>query len=87
MSLRISRELVIHRLEQAKRELEDAKLLYNNKSYLSANNRAYYSIFHAIRAVLALEPVDFKKHKDVIAYFNKNYVSTEKFPKMIGKKI
>lgn len=38
MSPRISRELVIHRLEQAKRELEDAKLLYNNKSYLSANN-------------------------------------------------
>ena len=87
MNYRISKELVMHRLGQSKNELLDAKLLYNNKSYLSANNRAYYSIFHAIRAVLALEPVDFKKHKDVLSYFNKNYVSTEIFPKTIGKRI
>lgn len=87
MSPKISMELVMHRLEQAKTELEDAKLLYNNNSYLSANNRAYYSIFHAIRAVLALEPIDFKRHKDVMAYFNKNYVNTEIFPRTIGKRI
>lgn len=87
MSPKISKELVFHRIEQSKRELADAKLLYDNQSYLSANNRAYYSIFHAIRAVLALEPTDFKKHKDVIAYFNKNYVNEGIFPKTIGRKI
>ena len=31
-------------------------------------------LFHSIKAVLSLEPIDFKRHKDVIAYFNKNYV-------------
>lgn len=87
MSPKISKELSKHRLEQAKEELEDAKLLYNNKRYKSANNRAYYSIFHSIRAVLALEGIDFKRHKDVQAYFNKNYVSTEIFPKKMGHKI
>lgn len=87
MKSRISRELVMHRLEQAKNELADAKLLYRNKSYLSANNRAYYSIFHTIRAVLALESIDFKRHKDVIAYFNKNYINTEIFPRKMGKRI
>lgn len=87
MSEKYSKELVLHRLEQSRNELNDAKLLYNNGSYLSANNRAYYSIFHAIRAVLAIEPIDFKKHKDVLAYFNRNYISTEKFPKKIGKRI
>ena len=87
MSPKISKELVTHRIEQAKNELCDAKLLYHNKSYLSANNRAYYSIFHAIRAVLALEPIDFKKHKDVLAYFNKKYVNTEIFPRTMGKRI
>ena len=87
MNSKMSKELVLHRLEQSKVDLADAKLLYNNKSFLSANNRAYYSIFHAIRAVLALEPIDFKKHKDVIAYFNKNYVNTEIFPRTIGKRI
>jgi len=30
-----------------------------NEDYASANNRAYYSIFHAMRAVLALEQKDF----------------------------
>lgn len=69
MNAKISKELVMHRIEQSKRDLADAKLLYNNKSYLSANNRAYYSIFHAIRAVLALEPIDLKKHKDVTLIF------------------
>ena len=80
-------DLAKYRLEQSKENLEEAETLFKINKYKGASNRAYYSIFHAIRAVLALEPVDFKKHKDVIAYFNKNYVSTEKFPKMIGKKI
>lgn len=61
--------------------------MYRNKSYLSANNRAYYSIFHTIRAVLVLEAIDFKRHKDVIAYFNKNYINTEIFPRKMGKRI
>jgi len=87
VSPKISKDLVQHRLEQAKRELKDAKLLYNDDSYLSANNRAYYAIFHSIRAVLALEPIDFKKHKDVVAYFNKNYVNPEIFPRTLGKRI
>ncbi len=87
MSPKISKELANHRLVQAKDELQDAKFLFNIKSYKSANNRAYYAIFHAIKAVLALEPIDFKKHKDVQAYFNKNYINTEIFPKNMGRKI
>ena len=87
MSPKISKELVLHRLEQAKEELGAGKLLYESKYYKSANNRAYYSIFHSMKAVLALEPIDFKRHKDVLAYFNKKYISTEIFPKSIGRKI
>ena len=87
MSPKISKELVNHRLEQAKEDLKASKAVYNLSLYKSSNNRAYYSIFHSIRSILALEPIDFKKHKDVVAYFNKNYVHTEIFPKSIGKKI
>ncbi|MCI8961557.1 MAG: HEPN domain-containing protein [Clostridia bacterium] len=87
MSPKVSKELSKHRLEQAKEDLEASKILYDEKFYKSANNRAYYSIFHSIKAVLALEPIDFKRHKDVTAYFNKNYVHTEIFPKKIGHKI
>lgn len=76
-----------YRLERAKEDLADAELCYKNRRYLSANNRAYYSIFHAIRSVLAIERVDFKRHKDVITYFNQHYLKTEKFPKQISRKI
>lgn len=87
MSPKISKELSLHRIEQAKEDLLAAKLLYDSELYKSANNRAYYSIFHSIKAVFALEPIDFKRHKDVTAYFNKNYVNTEIFPKTMGKRI
>ena len=40
-----------------------------------------------MKAILALEPTDFKKHKDVISYFNKNYINKEIFPKEFGHKI
>lgn len=87
MSPKISKSLALHRLEQAKEDLTSAKLNYEHNLYKSANNRAYYAIFHSMRAILALEGVDFKKHKDVQAYFNKNYVNTELFPKTMGRKI
>lgn len=87
MSPKISIELSVHRLEQAKENLKASKILYNEKLYKSANSRAYYSIFYSIRSILALEPIDFKRHKDVIAYFNKNYIHSEIFPREIGRKI
>ena len=87
MVQKISKELAKHRLEQAKEDLEAGKLLYDKNFYKSANNRAYYSIFHSIKAVLALEPIDFKRHKDVLAYFNKNYINKEIFLFIMGRKI
>ena len=81
------RDLVLYRLETAKNDLKSARALFAMEDYRGANNRAYYSCFHAIDAVLAKEPVAFKKHKDTLSYFNKNYVHTEIFPRDIGRKI
>ncbi len=80
--------LARYRLNKSKETLNTAEIIFKEvKDYTSANNRAYYAIFYAIRAVLALEQIDFKRHKDVIAYFNKNYISKDIFPKNIGRKI
>ena len=79
---------VKYRLNKAKETLETARNIFKEgKDFTSANNRAYYAIFYAIRAVLALDKIDFKRHKDVIAYFNKQYINTEIFPRTIGRKI
>ena len=84
---KISINLVRIRLEQAEENLIDAKYLFEKDSYKGANNRAYYSIFHTMKAVLAIEPIDFKRHKDVIAYFNQNYINKEIFPRELGHEI
>ena len=76
-----------YKFEQAEDDLETAKILLAAGKYKAANNRAYYSCFHAVDAVLAKEPIAFKKHKDTLSYFNKNYIHTEIFPRNIGRKI
>lgn len=73
------KDLVSYRIETAKSDLKSAKILLNAGEYKGANNRAYYAIFHAINAVHALDGRAFKRHKDAIANFNKDYVKTEIF--------
>jgi uncharacterized protein (UPF0332 family) len=67
------------RLQSANEDYIIAKSLLNDGHYKAANNRAYYSVFHAIRAVLALESKDFKRHAQVIGYFNKEYIHAGHF--------
>ena len=55
MEKKTSNDLANYRLERAKLDLADAELLFQENSLLSANNRAYYAIFHAINAVHALD--------------------------------
>lgn len=80
-------DLAKHRLNIAREDLNAAYTLVGAGSFRGANNRAYYAIYHAISAVLATEGVAFKRHKDVLGYFNKSYVATEIFPKELGRKI
>lgn len=80
-------DLAMHRLKVAKEDLETAKDDFLKNHFRAANNRAYYSVYHSITAVLALEEVAFKRHKDTLAYFNKEYVKTEKFSRQLGRQI
>ena len=80
-------DLVKYRIETAKSDLNSANILLEAQEYRGANNRAYYAIYHAISAVHALAGNAYKKHKDALANFNKNYVKTEIFPREIGRKI
>lgn len=67
------------RLQNASEDYRIAKSLLKDGHYKAANNRAYYSMFHGIRAVLALESKDFKRHAQLIGYFNKEYIHTGQF--------
>jgi uncharacterized protein (UPF0332 family) len=68
------------RLMQARECLQSAELEIAAKIYRSAANRSYYSIFHAMRALLALDEFDSKKHSGIIAAFRQRYIRTKIFP-------
>lgn len=80
-------DLVHYRIETAKSDLQSAKILLKEREYRGANNRAYYAIYHAILSVQALDGKSYKRHKDTLANFNKDYVRTEIFPKTFGRRI
>ena len=75
------KELSKYRFETSLENLEDAKLMFENGRYKNALNRAYYSIFHAIRSVNTLKGFDSSKHSGVIAFFNQSYVKEGVFDK------
>jgi len=70
------RELAQYRLDKAQSELDDARALFARDSYRGSNNRAYYAIFDGLRALLALEGVDYRKHSGVISHFQARYIKT-----------
>ena len=82
-------ELSKWRLEKAKKSLAESQNGILNESYEVAANRSYYAVFHAIRSLLALEGIDFKKHSAVISHFRQHYIKTkvfdEEFSDIIGR--
>ncbi|MCI9339412.1 MAG: HEPN domain-containing protein [Dorea sp.] len=80
-------DLSKYRFDCCYEALEDAKIMYEAGRYKNALNRAYYSIFHGMRAVNVLNGFDSSKHSGVIAHFNQNYVKEGIFPKETSKMI
>jgi uncharacterized protein (UPF0332 family) len=64
------------RIKSAKENLTDAELALKANRYKNTANRAYYCIFHAMRALLISEGYDSKKHSGIISEFRKRYIKT-----------
>lgn len=69
-------ELSKRRLEIAHERLTTAKAMLELGDYKASANRLYYAIFSAMRAVLALDGFDSKKHSGIIARFRQSYIKT-----------
>ena len=80
-------ELSKYRYSLAEETCRNATMCFENGFYRDCINRSYYAVFYGGRAVLALESTDFKRHKDVVAYFNKEFVATGKFPGEMGRRL
>lgn len=80
-------ELSKYRIQEAQNSLKVAEHCLKEGWYKDSINRSYYAAFYAIKAVLALGTIDFKRHKDVVAYFNKEYVASNIFPRELGRRL
>ena len=63
-------------LEQARRSLEAAKVLYDTGYYGFAASRAYYAMFYVAEALLLSKGLSFSKHAAVQSEFGKVFVKT-----------
>lgn len=64
---------------QFKRALEMLNIvpdLIELGAYNTAINRAYYAVFHSMKAIEVFDEYDSKKHSGVISFFRKNYIKT-----------
>lgn len=77
--------LVKYRLERANESIKAAHLLFENRLFIPAMNRIYYSMFYSVQALLVLDEKAFSKHGQVKGHFNKEYIKSGIFPKEFGK--
>ena len=84
-NLQSNEDVSKYRLARARESLDVAKVLLQKDKFSDAASNSYFCIFHAIRSVLALEGVDFKKHSAVLSYFRQHYIKTDIFDLKLSK--
>lgn len=68
--------LARHRFERAEGTLNEASDELSRKNFRLAVNRAYYSVFYAMRSLLATVDKDSSKHSGVLSLFNQHFIKT-----------
>src|SRR5919109_4200268 len=79
------RMLVRYRLEQADEALGAAQLLLDQHSLRAVVNRAYYAMFYAVLALLALRKQETSKHTGAISLFDREFVKPGVFSKELSQ--
>jgi len=69
-------DLVKYRIASANQKLHSARVLLDAGEFKDSISRSYYAIFTSVRAILAIDGVDFGKQSGVIGYFQKEYIKS-----------
>lgn len=73
--------LVRYRMEQAEETLASAHVMVEGGFYRGALNRAYYAMFYAMLALLAIRGLGSSQHKGALTLFDREYVKTGLLPR------
>lgn len=77
--------LVLYRLEQADESLESARILLAESKYRPSVSRAYYAMFYAVLALLAVGGHGTSKHAAVISLFDRDFVKKDIFDREFSR--
>jgi uncharacterized protein (UPF0332 family) len=77
-------DLVLYRLQRARKTLEDARLLANASRWNACVNRLNYACFYAVSDLLLQDDLSSSKHTGVRSLFNRHSVRTGKVPKELA---
>lgn len=77
--------LINYRLEQAKDTVELSRFLIDSKNLVVAVNRIYYGLFYAVTALAIKHRFETSKHLQLIGWFNKEFIASQKLDKKYGK--
>ena len=72
-------------LEKARSELALARLAWDNEFFNGASSRAYYAVFHALKALLLSRQLSVSKHSAVLSAFHRDFIKTKIFPEPFGR--
>ena len=75
------RALVAYRMEQSEEALQAARINLDAGLFRSAANRAYYAMFYAVLALLAIEKQETSRHSAAISLFDLRFVKQALLPK------
>jgi uncharacterized protein (UPF0332 family) len=78
-------ELIKLRIEQAENTYQLALRLTETNEFSTAINRIYYGMFYALLALGLQNGYETSKHQQLLGWFNKEFVNTNKVSKELGK--
>ncbi len=78
-------EEIEREMNVAEEELSSAYILFEHGKYRDVISRAYYSMFHAARALLLIKGLSPKKHAGTVSMFGKHYVKEGIVDEYYGK--
>ena len=80
--------LIQYRLDQAREVLKDAHALYDiERTPISIVNRAYYSMFYAVLALMISIDKNTAKQQGVLSFFDEYFIKQKVFPKEMSRLI
>lgn len=79
------RQIVVYRIEKAKRAYHEAVGSIDNGFVETAANRLYYAAYYAVSALLISKGITARSHNGVIQMFGKCFIKTKILDKHFGE--